>query len=120
MDPLAEEKKKLEEAVVETMITALEKEKITEEELPTISNFVLDKVDSAQNIHDLEVFLEELVKKWEIFQPLLVLEKAEKQEKFEEEITQGVLALMEHGKLDHAIKLAQSATKPKDEQTDKQ
>ena len=116
MDPLADEKKKLEEAIVENMISSLEQEKITDDDLPTISSYVLEKIDAAQTSHDLEAFLEELATKWEIFQQLLTLKKAELQRKVEEEVTQGVLVLMEHGKLDHAIKLAQSATHPHNEE----
>ncbi|HSX09301.1 MAG TPA: hypothetical protein VLF93_04055 [Candidatus Saccharimonadales bacterium] len=113
MDLLEEEKKKLEEAIVENMITALEGEKITEDEMSTISGFVLDGVDAAKSKQDLEKFLEELAGKWELFKPLLILQKAELQEKVEDEVAQGVLLLLEHGKLDHAIKLAQSVTQNK-------
>ena len=116
MNPLDEEKKKLEEAIVENMITALEQEKIKEDEMPTISNFVLDGIDAAKSNQDLEKFLEDLANKWEIFKPIFFLKKAEMQKKVEEEVTQGVLLLMEHGKLDHAIKLAQSATHNQDKQ----
>lgn len=110
MDPLAEAKKKLEEAIVDNMITALENEKITEDEMATISGYVLDSIDASTSKQDLEKFLENLSSKWEFFKPLLVLEKAAMQEKVEDEVAQGVLVLLEHGKMDHAIKLAQSVT----------
>jgi len=110
MDILVEEKKKIEEAIVENMITALEQEKITEDEMSTISGFVLDGIDAVTSKQDLEKFLEELAGKWDIFKPILILEKGKLQEKVEDEVTEGVLLLLEHGKIDHAIKLAQSAT----------
>jgi hypothetical protein len=110
MDELAEKKKKLEEAIVENMISALEKEKITEDEMSDISGFVLDGIDATNTKLGLEKFLEELAGKWEFFKPLLILEKAVLQEKIENEVADGVLLLLEHGKLDHAIKLAQSVT----------
>lgn len=110
MDPLADAKKKLEEDIVEDMIAALEKEKITEDEMAKISGFVLDSIDASKSKQDLEKFLEELANKWVLFKPLLILEKAKLQEKVEDEVAEGVLVLLEHGKMDHAIKLAQSVT----------
>lgn len=110
MDSLAEAKKKLEEAIVDTMISALEQEKITEDAMSEISGYVLDGIDEATSKHELSVFLENLAQKWDIFMPLLVLAKAEMQKKVDDEVADGVLLLLEHGKLDHAIKLAQSQT----------
>ncbi len=110
MNPLVGEKKKLEEAIVKNMIMALESDKITEGEMSTISGVVLDGIDAAETHEALQKFLEDLAARWKIFSPLVVLEKAVMQEKVEDEVAKGVLILLEHGKIENAIKLAQSVT----------
>lgn len=119
MDQLTEKKKKLEEVIVDTMIKAVEAEELTEEEMSKIAQFVLDGIDGASDQVSLKAFLHELAGKWKLFKPMVILEEAEEQEKVEEEVAQGVLVLLEHGKIDNAIKLAQSVTHTKEEKPPK-
>lgn len=116
MDQLTEKKKKLEEVIVDTMIKAVEAEELTEEEMSKIAQFVLDGIDGASDQVSLKAFLHELAGKWKLFKPMVILEEAEEQEKVEEEVAQGVLVLLEHGKIDNAIKLAQSVTHKEQEE----
>lgn len=101
---------KLEEEIVNLLIDALEKEEITEETMSIISGYVLDHVTSVTDNKSAIAFLEVLTEKWKMFEPLLTLEKSILQEQVEDEVADGVLLLLEHGKLDSAIKLAKSAT----------
>lgn len=101
---------KLEEKIVNLLIDALEAEKITEETMSTISGYVLDNVTGVTDNKSAITFLEDLTKQWDMFKPLLTLEKSILQEQIEDEVADGVLLLLEHGKLDSAIKLAKSAT----------
>lgn len=110
MDQLSEKKKKLEEKIVEIMITALEQDKISENDMSEISRYVLDNIDPAKTEQEVQAFLHKLSERWEIFKSLVILEEAELQEKIEAEVAEGVLVLLEHGKIDNAIKLAQSVT----------
>ncbi|MGI8419789.1 MAG: hypothetical protein ACR2LN_04040 [Candidatus Levyibacteriota bacterium] len=110
MDQLSEEKKKLEEAIVDIMIRALEQEEISEFKMSQMSAFVLDGIDAAKTQQEVKVFLQTLAERWELFKPLVFLEEAKMQEKIDDEVAQGVLILLEHGKIENAIKLAKSVT----------
>jgi len=110
MNNASEHKKEIENAIVDNMISALEKEKITEEDMSIISGYVLDHIDSATNYTTTTDFLKDISTRWSIFEPLLVMEKAGMTKKIEKEVAEGVLILAQHGKIENAIKLAQSAT----------
>lgn len=110
MDQLQNHKKEIETQIVETMISALENEKITESESSEIAAFVLDRIDAVTTTQEMTTFLQDLAAKWEIFGSLLFLEQADLKERVEDEVAAGVLLLAEHGKLDDAIRLARSAT----------
>lgn len=103
-------REKMEDAVVDVMLNRLEKGDITEDDMSVISAYVLDHVDAVVDNNSAVAFLEALSQKWEIFASLLKLEKAEMQGKVEDEVADGVLLLLQHGKLDNAIRLAKSAT----------
>ena len=101
---------KLEEQIVNMLIDALEKKEITEETMSVISGYVLDHVTTVIDNKSAILFLEALVEQWKMFEPLLIMEKSVVQKQIEDEVADGVLLLLQHGKLDSAIKLAKSAT----------
>lgn len=109
-------KKLIEQHVVERMISALDREEIDENEVPLIADFVLKGVDSITNEDEKMAFLRELAGKWRIFTGLLVIQSGEVKEKVEDEVAGGVLALAQHGKIEEAIKLAQTMTQESDRQ----
>lgn len=101
---------KLEEKIVNLLIDALEKKEITEETMSVISGYVLDHVTNVIDNQSAIIFLEDLTQKWKMFEPILLLEKSILQGQVEDEVADGVLLLLQHGKLESAIKLAKSAT----------
>lgn len=103
-------RERLEDSIVDTMLNKLEKEELTEDEMSIISAYVLDHVDNVKDNRTAIEFLEALAEKWDIFSTLLKIERAEMKGKVEAEVADGVLLLLQHGKLDNAIKLAKSAT----------
>ncbi len=105
-----EHKKKLEDEIVAIMIASLEKQTITEEDMSIMSGYVLDHVDQVTNYQTTMAFLTDISTRWKIFEPLLQMEKSEMKDKIEDEVADGVLLLARHGKIENAIKLAQSMT----------
>lgn len=120
MDDLADAKKHWEEIIVETILNAVEKERIKEKDTQPIAQYVLDRIDKVKSDDELTAFIHELSEKWEIFKPVTIMKDSELQERVEDEVAQGVLVLIEHGKIDNAIKLAQSVThKPEEKKEQK-
>jgi hypothetical protein len=110
MDKQQTYQEKLEEAIVNMLIDALEKKEIDEDTMSTVSAYVLDHVSSVTDNKSAIIFLEDLVSQWKMFEQLLTIEKAQLQEQVEDEVADGVLLLLQHGKLESAIKLAKSVT----------
>lgn len=110
MGQLPTYQEKLEEEIVNLLIDALDKGEITEETMSVISGYVLDHVTSVTDNRSAITFLEELTGQWKIFTPILTMEKSVLQGQVEDEVADGVLLLLQYGKLDSAIKLAKSAT----------
>ena len=105
-----EYKSRLQGQIVETMLMSLGNETLTEEEMPDIADFVLTEVAKLGTHEDVMDFLRDLSAKWRIFSSILVLESGEVKERVEDEVAGGVLTLAQHGKIEEAIKLAQSMT----------
>ena len=59
-------KKDVERKIVETIISALEKYQITEDQYSEISKYILEKIDEAKTHHD-PMVLRELTANWNIF-----------------------------------------------------
>lgn len=107
---LADEIKLIEKETVDLLISALDKEEITEEELPFICDYILTKTDEIEDHAEVMPFLRELADRWRIFTPLLVKQSGEIKEKAEGEVAAGVLTLAQVGKIEQAIKLAKTMT----------
>lgn len=65
-----------------TLLHALEGKVITTEESESAKLFILERIDALPNRYYLEAFLEELARRWPIFQPVLApqIEKAEEKQ----------------------------------------
>jgi hypothetical protein len=110
MEFTADHKKHIEDEIVKIMINASQTQQLSDEDLSVISTVVLDTIDQVSDQVTLQTFLQDLVSRWPVFKPLLILELKEMKEKVEDEVAEGVLLLARHGKIENAIKLAKSAT----------
>lgn len=110
MDFTEERKKNLENNLVETMLAGLDREEITQEDLPVIATFILDRIDTITSQDDLMQFLRDIAAQWQIFSRILVLESGELKEQKEGQVAQGVLSLAKVGKIEEAISLAKTMT----------
>lgn len=118
MDAFTQEhKKEVERMLVETIIAALQQGTLSDTEVPTLSAFILERVEAITTHEEMVVFLRELSGKWPIFTPLLVLESGEAKEKMEESVVSSVLKLAKENKVEEAIDLAKSATKNQQDST---
>lgn len=102
-------KNKIGERLTRKLISALEEEKITQEELSTISSYILDNIDKANNNSDLLDFLEHISQKWPIFADNVIIEKADIAESNKEQKVDQVENLIQNNKLDEALKVASAA-----------
>lgn len=109
MQDFYEKKKSLEKQIVETMINAAENKIITDEQLSVISTVILAKLDGIIDNVTYEEFLEEITNRWDMFKPLLVLEKSVEKEKIEEEAIKQALQLVQQGNIEEAINTAKVA-----------
>lgn len=110
MEFTEEHKNRIERAIVETVISALENGNLAESELSQIANFVLEKIDQIKTHDELVIFLSDLSSRWPIFTNLETLEKGEIEEKVEDEVAEGVLTLAQSGKIEEAVNLAKTIT----------
>lgn len=103
--PFDEEKKrKIENQIVEAMIDGLKKEELDKEEVPKISAFVLQRIDSITNQQQLIDFLRELSAMNRVFTLILIIESGEIQEREEFRKAQQALNLIKQGQIEQAIK----------------
>ncbi len=105
-----EKKKKIENQIVETMIDGLKKEELNKEEVPKISAFVLQRIDSIINQQQLIDFLRELSAMNRVFTPILIIESGEIQEREELRKAHQALSLIKQGQIEQAIKAVENKT----------
>lgn len=110
MDAFNEKVTNIQSAIVEKIAQALEGEKITEDELPTIATFVLNNTKSLTTEEQLLAFLDELAKKWPFFEPIEELEKGRAREAGEDKVVADVLKLAKSGQINEAVDLAKTVT----------
>lgn len=110
MPLLEQHRKELEHRIVDTMITALEKNEVSEDELTDIAGFVLERIDTLGNEDQAAEFLTELSAKWGFFKPILVLELGKVKSEVEKKIARDVLSLANSGNIEEAIRLAKTMT----------
>lgn len=110
MDVTAAHKTEIERKILEAIINAFENNQVAEAELPTISDFVLTRIDQIQDHEQLVKFLDELSAKWPFFDNIEQLERGEVTEAKEDQIEQKVLEMAKSGKVDEAINLAKTVT----------
>lgn len=110
MDISQQHKEEIERKIIESIIVNLEENKLPQEELPIIADFVLGKIDTVKNHDELVIFLTELSTKWPIFTNITSIEKGEVKEKVEDKVAEDVLNLAKSGKIDEAIGLAKTMT----------
>lgn len=110
MEFTIEKKEELEQKIVEIINASVEQKKIPQEELSSISTYVLNNVDSIQNREGLISFLEQLSARWSIFDDLYALENGGQQEKQEAQAVSNVEQLIESGNIDQALEVAKQAT----------
>lgn len=102
------EKKEVEKDIVETALVEFERETIKKEDLKVIAQFTINGMKPVKTRVDLNNFLSLLSSKWPIFKGVASIEKGELTKMVETEVYSGALTLLQHGKIDKAIKLTQS------------
>lgn len=102
------EKNEVEKDIVGIGISELRQNRIKKEDLKEIANFTLAKMPLIKTRMDMNKFLEDLAIKWPIFKGVASIERGELTKMVESEVYSGALMLLQHGKIDRAIKLTES------------
>ncbi len=110
MDINQEHRQKIKRSVIEAMIDALEKENLTESDIPEIGKFVLDRIENINTHDELVKFVGELATKWPIFKHIESAEKVVADRQEEVKVADQVEDLVSRGKIEEALGLAKSAT----------
>lgn len=110
MDALQNHKEEVQRKIVESIISGLENNLLTKEELPVTADFVLERMDKIASHEELINFVSELSSRWTVFANIAKLEQGEVKEQKEDKITQEVLQLAKSGQIDEAVDLAKTAT----------
>ena len=105
-----ERKEKLEKDLLDSLVSALEKEIITEQDMQTISQYILSKIDLITADEELNLFLSDISSKWPLFSNLSTIASGQQQEKIEDQVVQNVTDLTHEGKIDEAVDLAKTIT----------
>lgn len=98
------------ERLARKVARALEDGTVTLEQLPEISSYILDNIDTITTHDQLMTFLTNLSQKWPVFSDVLTMEEGEVQEKKEDQKIEQVEDLLKENKIDEALKVAESAT----------
>jgi hypothetical protein len=96
----------IEEKIVQKMITATRNGSLSEEDLSTISEYVLKHLDPVQTHDQLIGFLHTLSLKWPIFSHIAIEEEGKVRKNIEQRVTGNILLLIKQGKFNEAVTLA--------------
>lgn len=110
MDVTDEQRKELEKNIVESVIRALEKNELSQDQLSPIGSFVLERIDSITDNNALVAFLSDLSSRWPIFKDIAVVHEGKIRDVKEDKTVKDVLTLAQNGKIDDAISLAKTMT----------
>lgn len=109
MDFTEDKKKEIEQAIVDTCISALENKSMTEEQMGDVSFFVLERIDLIKNQDELITFLEKLSERWPMFTGILDIARGKAGAIEDKKTVIDVQNLVKQGNLDQAIKMAKEA-----------
>lgn len=115
MNPDEAYKSKIGERLTRTLADGVGKGEINEEEASEISTYILENIDKAENNLQLLSLLEELAKKWPVFEHILTLEQAEITDKKEDAAVQHAENLIKENKLDEALSVVGNMTNKNDQ-----
>ncbi len=109
--PLEEsEKLELEKRMVDLMLDQMAEGKLTDNQAQSISRYCEESLKNVKNKQHLSEFLSVLVSKYPFFQSIQASEQGKVDEAVDKEVHEGALVLAQHGKIEEAIKLTQTAT----------
>ncbi|HSX18621.1 MAG TPA: hypothetical protein VLE91_00645 [Candidatus Saccharimonadales bacterium] len=84
--------------LTQDLVEEMEKNGVTEADLPKIADFILEKVDKAQNHNELITLLDQLSAKWPFFETVEQLERGEVRELMEDSAEKDLLKLARAGR----------------------
>ena len=108
MDPDKAYKERVGISVAKRLEEVIQKGMMDEDTASDVAAFVLDNIDKTQNSLEIVNFLEELSKKWPVFQQVLTLEQGQIAEKKSQDIAQQASDLIKNNQMDEALKMVQS------------
>lgn len=96
--------------LVETVLTAIQKEALTTEQMPLIAEYFLGRIESVTTHNELVLLLKGLSQKWPVLQPLVTIEEGKLKERLDKEAIVNVEQLVKNGQIDEALTVAKTAT----------
>lgn len=108
---IADYKRQIEVQVVDTIVQSLEEGKLSEDDLRSISDYILPRVKKIQNHDQIIGFLAELSVRWPVFSPIASQEEGKLKRHIETHVAKNVLQLIHKDQLEQAINLARSYIK---------
>ena len=109
MDSLTSYKNRIGDRLTRRLIQAAEKGEVKDDEIPAISDYILENIDKAHDATQLLQFLDNLAAKWPIFSTLAVIEEGEKKVEDDEQKAQEVKGLLDEKKFDEALDVVKQA-----------
>jgi hypothetical protein len=109
----AQYKQAIEQKIVDALAKGLEEQKLTEAQLPEISNYVLSQIDQITTHDQLIGFLSHLSLKWPLFQHIAQEEEGKLKKVVETNIAQDMVRLINQGDTNQAVNLAESIKQSK-------
>lgn len=109
MEFTSEKKKTVEKMIVDSMIDAVGAGIVPEEELTSISDFVLTRIDAIKNEDELVIFLVELSQKWSFFLPIERFIEGEAKEAEDKKSVDKAENLIKDGQIDQALQVLKAA-----------
>jgi hypothetical protein len=100
----------IEKSIIEVIVRSLEEQKLSEQDLPKIAEFVLNGIKNIKDHEQIVAFLYGLSSNWPVFDHLEEIERGEMQDTIEDKGEKEVLSLAKNGNIEEAIRLAKSMT----------
>lgn len=96
--------------ILETILVGLDSKQLEDYQTSEIAEFILGKVEKLQTEQEAVSLYEQIAELWPFMDMLLEKSQIENLEKVEDEVSEGAVTLLKHGKVEDALRLVKTVT----------
>lgn len=96
--------------ILDNILLGLESGALEPYQSSEIAGYIVGRVEKLDTEQDASNLYQQIAEEWPFMEVLLDDSKAQNLEKVEDEVSQGAVALLRHGKVEDALKLVKTVT----------